>query len=283
MERAIAACWARYVASVGGVDPGRFYEAFHFGDSEELADDLAALVLAGTKRATAGAVWSYEAEGKALPRPGDLSVVTDWAGIPVCVIETIQVDVVPFDAVTAEFASVEGEGDGSLEYWREGHTQYFNRECSRLGRTFSGSMPVACERFRVIFQEVQMRRVTGIGGIFMSARDPRALRDWYKLHLGIDVQDWGGTAFTWADSAGNAMKGTTVWSIGPADGKHFSPSKATFMVNYRVEDLDALLKALRAEGCNVLEKVDDSEYGKFGWVIDPEGNKVELWQPPEGQ
>lgn len=128
-----------------------------------------------------------------------------------------------------------------------------------------------------------MRRVTGIGGIFFKARDPVALRAWYKAHLGIDVQEWGGTAFPWADEAGNAVKGTTVWSIGAADGDYFAPSTAPFMVNYRVEDLEALLAALRAEGCNVLEKTDDSEYGKFGWVIDPEGNKVELWQPPEGQ
>src|SRR3954463_664251 len=75
-----------------------------------------------------------------------------------------------------------------------------------------------------------MRRVTGIGGIFMSARDPKALRDWYKQHLGIDVQPWGGTAFTWTDAAGNPTKGTTAWLIGPADGKHFAPSKSTFMV-----------------------------------------------------
>src|SRR5437870_4246047 len=131
--------------------------------------------------------------------------------------------------------------------------------------------------------EVRMRRVTGIGGIFMSARDPKALCDWYKKHLGIDVQSWGGAAFDWTDSEGNPTKGTTAWSIGPADGKHFAPSKSTFMVNYRVEDLAALLQALREEGCNVLEKTDDSEYGKFGWVMDPEGNKVELWQPPQGQ
>ncbi len=128
-----------------------------------------------------------------------------------------------------------------------------------------------------------MRRVTGIGGIFFKAKDPAALRAWYKAHLGIDVQEWGGTAFPWADEAGNAVKGTTVWSIGAADGDYFAPSTAPFMVNYRVADLAALLAALRAEGCNVLEKTDDSEYGKFGWVIDPEGNKVELWQPPEGQ
>jgi predicted enzyme related to lactoylglutathione lyase len=77
--------------------------------------------------------------------------------------------------------------------------------------------------------------------------------------------------------------GTTIWSIGPAGGDHFAPSIATFMVNYRVEDLRALVKVLRDEGCNVLERIDDSEYGKFAWVIDPEGNKVELWQPPAGQ
>ena len=131
-----------------------------------------------------------------------------------------------------------------------------------------------------------MRRVTGIGGIFFHARDPKALCAWYKKHLGIDVQEWGDTAyaaFTWADAEGNPTTGTTVWSIGAADGKRFAPSKSTFMVNYRVEDLAALLRALREEGCEVLEKTDDSEYGKFGWVMDPEGNKVELWQPPAGQ
>lgn len=128
-----------------------------------------------------------------------------------------------------------------------------------------------------------MKRVTGIGGIFFTAKDPVALRAWYKQHLGIDVQEWGGAAFHWADSAGNAMKGTTIWSIGSAEGDYFAPSKVPFMINYRVDDLAALLQALRDEGCNVLDKSDDSEYGKFGWVIDPEGNKVELWQPPAGQ
>jgi len=96
-----------------------------------------------------------------------------------------------------------------------------------------------------------MKRVTGIGGIFFNANDPVALRAWYKQHLGIDVQEWGGTAFTWTDAAGNPTKGTTVWSIGAADGEHFAPSKSTFMVNYRVEDLAAVLQALRDEGCNV--------------------------------
>jgi predicted enzyme related to lactoylglutathione lyase len=77
--------------------------------------------------------------------------------------------------------------------------------------------------------------------------------------------------------------GTTIWSIGSADGDSFAPSSASFMVNYRVADVRALLDVLREEGCNVLDEFDESEYGKFGWVIDPEGNKVELWEPPEGQ
>ena len=112
-----------------------------------------------------------------------------------------------------------------------------------------------------------MKRVTGIGGIFFKAKDAPALQAWYKRHLGIDVQEWGGTAFTWADSDGKPTGGTTVWSVGPEEGDQFAPSKASFMVNYRVEDLHAVVTALKAEGCNVLDKIDDSEYGKFGWVI----------------
>jgi len=128
-----------------------------------------------------------------------------------------------------------------------------------------------------------MKRVTGIGGIFLTAKDPGALRAWYKRHLGIDVQDWGGTAFRWVDDAGTPVGGTTVWSIAGSPNEYFAPSKSPFMVNYRVADLQGLLQMLRAEGCQVMDKTDDSEYGKFGWVIDPEGNKVELWQPPAGQ
>lgn len=125
-----------------------------------------------------------------------------------------------------------------------------------------------------------MSRVTGIGGIFIKAKDPALLRDWYKRHLGIEIQAWGGTSFRWTDSSGNPAMGTTAWMIG--DGDNFAPSTAPFMVNYRVSDLDALLAALRAEGCEVLEKTEASEYGKFGWVMGPEGNKIELWEPPTG-
>lgn len=128
-----------------------------------------------------------------------------------------------------------------------------------------------------------MKRVTGIGGVFFQAKNPATLHAWYKKHLGIDVQEWGGAMFTWTDDEGKPTNGTTVWSVGAAGGSQYAPSTAAFMINYRVADLAALLKALREEGCNVLEKTDDSEFGKFGWVMDPEGNKVELWQPPEGQ
>lgn len=127
-----------------------------------------------------------------------------------------------------------------------------------------------------------MKRVTGIGGIFFQARDPAALRAWYKRHLGIEVQDWGGAVFPWSDEAGRPTGGTTVWSINPAESEYYAPSISPFMVNYRVADLAAVLQALRDEGCQVLEKTEDSEFGRFGWVMDPEGNKVELWQPPPG-
>jgi predicted enzyme related to lactoylglutathione lyase len=128
-----------------------------------------------------------------------------------------------------------------------------------------------------------MQRVTGIGGIFFKAKDPVALRSWYQKHLGIDVLEWGGAVFRWADGDGNPTPGTTVWNISGAGDEYFGPSSSTFMVNYRVADVHALVQALRTEGCNVLEKIDESEYGKFAWVIDPEGNKVELWEPPPGK
>lgn len=127
-----------------------------------------------------------------------------------------------------------------------------------------------------------MKRVTGIGGVFFSAQDPKALAAWYRTHLGVDVQPWGGAAFDWVDADGNAMKGTTAWSIGRVGSDQFAPGKS-FTVNYRVHDLAALLQALREEGCKVMDETSDSEYGKFGWVFDPEGNKIELWEPPAGQ
>jgi catechol 2,3-dioxygenase-like lactoylglutathione lyase family enzyme len=123
-------------------------------------------------------------------------------------------------------------------------------------------------------------RVTGIGGIFFKARDPEGLRAWYRDHLGLELTDWGGAVFepTMASPAGRPSR--LVWAVLPADTEYFAPSTTAFMINYRVDDLDQVLAALRAEGCRVDERVESSELGKFGWVADPEGNRVELWEPP---
>ncbi len=127
-----------------------------------------------------------------------------------------------------------------------------------------------------------MQRVTGIGGVFFKARNPDGLRDWYRRHLGLDIQDWGGLAFQWQRPEAPEPHGATVWTIFPASTQYFDPSPAPFMINYRVADLDGVLAALRAEGCTVDERSEASEFGKFGWVMDPEGNRLELWQPPAG-
>jgi predicted enzyme related to lactoylglutathione lyase len=128
-----------------------------------------------------------------------------------------------------------------------------------------------------------MKRVTGIGGIFIKSADPERLRAWYQKHLGIEVESWGGTAFRWASPDNPAGTGSTTWSVFEAVSNYFEPSNAPFMVNYRVDALHDLLAALRLEGCQVVDKVEESEYGKFGWVVDPDGNKIELWEPPPGQ
>lgn len=127
-----------------------------------------------------------------------------------------------------------------------------------------------------------MERVTGIGGIFIKAHDPEALRAWYQRHLGVPVTEWGGAVFRWHTPEKPEPDGMTVWSIMPMSSGYFAPSTATFMINYRVRDVRALIAVLREEGCQVDERIDESEHGIFGWVMDPEGNRVELWQPPAG-
>jgi predicted enzyme related to lactoylglutathione lyase len=126
-----------------------------------------------------------------------------------------------------------------------------------------------------------MKRVTGIGGIFFKSTDPTALGAWYRDHLGLDVTDWGGAIFEWGGA--DSTKGMTIWSPFKQDTTYMAPGTSSFMINFRVADLDALLAALRAEGCNVVGDPQTSEQGKFGWVLDPEGNKVELWEPPAGE
>jgi catechol 2,3-dioxygenase-like lactoylglutathione lyase family enzyme len=124
-----------------------------------------------------------------------------------------------------------------------------------------------------------MKRVTGIGGIFFKAKDPEKLRAWYRTHLGVESESWG-AVFHWRDDPRYA-DAATAWNVFPAETKYFEPSTQSFMINYRVDNLQELLNALRAEGVEVDPKSgEDSDYGKFGWVMDPEGNRVELWEPP---
>ena len=126
-----------------------------------------------------------------------------------------------------------------------------------------------------------MQRVTGIGGIVFKSRNPKALGAWYREHLGLEVTDWGGAIFEWGGP--ESPPGMTIWSPFPPDTDKMAPSTSSFMLNFRVANLDALLATLRSEGCNVLDESESSEFGKFGWVVDPDGNKVELWEPPSGQ
>ena len=123
-----------------------------------------------------------------------------------------------------------------------------------------------------------MARVTGIGGVFFkSTGKGAALAAWYREHLGLALEDFGGAVLRWPDA------GLTVWCVADADSQWFSPSTASMMVNYRVDDLDGMLAQLRAAGVEAVAGPESHENGKFAWIMDPEGNKVELWQPPPGQ
>jgi catechol 2,3-dioxygenase-like lactoylglutathione lyase family enzyme len=124
-----------------------------------------------------------------------------------------------------------------------------------------------------------MKRVTGLGGVFFKAKDPKALYEWYRTHLGIESAPGAGAM--WRQGEDPEVSMFNVWAIFPQETKYFAPSQSSFMLNFRVDDLHALLKALREEGVQVDEKVEDSDFGKFGWIIDPEGNRVELWEPPK--
>lgn len=150
-----------------------------------------------------------------------------------------------------------------------------------LPRTWAGEPPQPAAAAKD-GAKAPLRRVTGIGGIFFKAKDPKALREWYRVHLGLDVEAWGGVVFRWADDPARE-KGRTVWTPFKATTTYFEPSQAPFMIDFRVADLRGLLAALRAEGCDVQDKVQESEAGKFGYVLDPEGNRIELWEPPEGK
>ena len=124
-----------------------------------------------------------------------------------------------------------------------------------------------------------MKRVTGIGGVFFKAKDPETLRAWYQKHLGLEFDAYGSVVFSCPDDEEQRQTAQTVWSLFPSDTKYFDPSSAPFMINYRVENLANLLEALRSEGVEVDESTEQPEYGRFGWIMDPEGNRIELWEP----
>jgi predicted enzyme related to lactoylglutathione lyase len=123
-----------------------------------------------------------------------------------------------------------------------------------------------------------MARVTGIGGVFLKADDPGALAQWYQQHLGITFGEGGFAVLKWSDDP-RAEDGATVFALFPRDSDYFGTDRQ-FMVNFRVDNLDVVLAAMRAEGVTVDDNVQDSPEGRFGWLVDPEGNRVELWQPP---
>ena len=151
-DKRVTDFWARACAAVPSMPAGAAYQVWHFGDGAALAQELAALVLRGPKRATAGLLWEAESDPNAMPVLGGYSVVTDGGdGVPLMVLRTVQVEVRPFAEVDADFAAAEGEGDGSLEYWRAAHWNYFSRRCEILGRTVSEDMPVILERFELVY------------------------------------------------------------------------------------------------------------------------------------
>lgn len=131
---------------------GKSYVAEGFGDNPKLADDLGHLVASGEKTGTCSALWEWEAEGNPIPQPGLITIVLDGIGQPICIIEITDVLVCRFNAVDEEFAHAEGEGDLSLEYWREAHTKYFSRVLPKLDREFSEDMLLVCERFKLIYK-----------------------------------------------------------------------------------------------------------------------------------
>ena len=124
-----------------------------------------------------------------------------------------------------------------------------------------------------------MARVTGIGGVFFKSKgDGAALAAWYAKHLGLPLESFGGAILRWPDDKAEDQ-GLTVWCVAGRDSKWFSPSDSAFMINYRVDDLGELLSELRAAGVEILSGPESAENGKFAWIVDPDGNKVELWEP----
>lgn len=124
-----------------------------------------------------------------------------------------------------------------------------------------------------------MKRVTGLGGVFFKTSNPDKTREWYKAHLGIESESWG-AQFKWRDIDNPEQTGYSVWCPFKSDSTYFEPSEKPYMINYRVENLVELIKALKSEGIEIIGEMVDGEFGKFAWIMDPDGNKLELWEPP---
>lgn len=130
----------------------------------------------------------------------------------------------------------------------------------------------------LINQQHKMKKVTGIGGIFFKCKDPKATNEWYKAHLGFDTTPYG-TSFQWRDAQDSAKIGLTQWNPFPQDTKYFAPSDKEFMICYRVDDLEGLVATLAKEKVTIVDKIETYDYGKFVHILDPEGNKIQLWEP----
>jgi len=127
-----------------------------------------------------------------------------------------------------------------------------------------------------------MKKVTGIGGIFFKCKDPNKMNEWYKTHLGFDTTQYG-TSFEWRQLEDPTKTGTTQWSPFAETTKYFEPSTKDFMINYRVDNLEALVAQLKSEGVTIVDEIESYDYGKFVHIVDVEGNKIELWEPNEGE
>jgi uncharacterized protein YhfF len=156
VEAEIEKFWQAYLASL----PPRHHHhglpippAWSFGNTSQMADELGMLVRDGIKTATCSLLWEHETDGLPLPRAGELSLILDGVGLPLCLIETEQVDIKPFGAVEDAFAAEEGEGDRSLAYWRDAHVRYFTPYCNAIGRAFNEETPLVCERFRLVYRQ----------------------------------------------------------------------------------------------------------------------------------
>ena len=138
-------------------------------------------------------------------------------------------------------------------------------------------MPASTETTRE--RDLKMARITGIGGVFFKSKgDHKALAAWYQEHLGIKLESWGGAVLRWPQDTAED-KGATAWTVAENDTKWFSPSESSFMINYRIDSMDEMVEQLRTGGVPIHQGPESHEHGKFAWIIDPDGNKVELWEP----